>query len=303
MKRLFIFAVGVLFVLTIKAQGQVEIAVAIPRQTTEVSHNTWNVIRNKLVDAMTRNGVSSVVYSGIVVYPEIMVSDEQSVESGMRNITVIDIQLSLTTEHVVTGTVFSTLTLTLRGEGDNMDKAMIRAINKILPTDERLNDFMVLSRNKITRYYQENTNTIIQKAQNLALTKQYEAALALLSSYPTSASGYVTVSKALTAIYGQYQNSICTQVLQQARAAYSLGNYAEAASYLQQVDMQSSCAKEARALCQKIKASRDTEAARELATFERIYQNQADLEKQRIKAIRDVAVAYYKSVPRFYYVF
>ncbi len=303
MRRLFIFAIGILSVLTIKAQGQIEMAVAIPRQATEVSHNTWNVIRNKLVNAMTRNGVSSVVYSGIVVYPEIMVSDEQSVESGMRNITVIDLQLSLTTEHVVTGTVFSTLSLTLRGEGDNMDKAVMHAINKILPTDERLNAFMAQSRNKITRYYEENTNTIIQKAQNFALTKQYEAALALLSSYPTSASGYVAVSKTLTAIYGQYQNSVCTQVLQQARTAYSLGNYAEAASYLQQIDMQSSCAKEAQALCQKIKASRDAEDARELATLERIYNNQIDLEKQRIKAIRDVAVAYYKSAPRFYYVF
>ena len=303
MKKFYSFFVCLIAVLSVQAQSQIEMAVAIPRQTTDFSHDTWNVIRNKLVDNMTNNGISSFIYSGIIVYPEIIVLNKQVVEGGMHNITILNIQLNLKTEHVITGTIFNSLTFELQGEGANLDKAVTQAINKLRSTDNQLNDFMIQSKNRILQYYQDNTNMIIQKAFSLASTNQYEAALALLSSYPASVSGCELVSKALTEVYGQYQNSMCSQKLQQARLAYSLGNYEEAVSWLQQVDIQSSCAAEARALCQRIKSSRDAEAARELAILERAYQSETELEKQRIKAVRDIAVAYFKSTPQFYYIF
>jgi len=289
--------------LGIRAQSQIEIAVAIPSQQVEISKNTYNVMRSKLLGAMTKNGVASVEYSSIIIYPEISFTDKQVVEGGMRNVTIINMQLNLIVEHLITGTIFNSLVLSLQGEGISLDQAVMRAVSKLNPDDARINEFVSLSKQKIISYYENNTNAIIQKARNLASTKQYEEAVALLFSYPASVHGYATVSAAMSNIYKQYQSSECGKIVQEARAAYSVGNYSEAATLLQQVDMQSSCANEARTLCQQIKNTRDAEAARRIAAYERAYQSQVALEKHRINAIRDVAVAYCKSRPKYYYIF
>lgn len=82
--------------------------------------------------------------------------------------------------------------------------------------------------------------------------------------------------------------------MQKARAEYANGKYVEAAEWLKQVDMTSSCASEAKQLCETIKKSKDADAARIINLIENVSKRQADLEKQRISAARDVAVAYFK---------
>lgn len=282
--------------------AQVEMAVAIPQQQTELSANTYNILRGKLQGAMTTDGVASAEYSSIVVVPTVSFANKQIVESGMRNITVADIQLTLSAEHLVTGIVFNSRSFTLRGEGTSTDQAVSRAISKLQPADVQLRLFISQSKQKIIEYYETNGNVLISKARSLAQRKQFDEAIALLDAYPQSLSGYSTVNKTLGDIFRQYQTSCCSELVQQARSEYAVGNYQEAARLLGQVDMQSACGGEAKALCQSIKNARDAEAARAAAAIERAYQTKAAIERQRIRAIRDVAVAYCKRQTKYYFV-
>lgn len=123
---------------------------------------------------------------------------------------------------------------------------------------------------------------------------QYEEALSLLFSCPSTLANYNSVNTAISNIYKQYQRNECGNLLLQAQTEYSNGNYEACAEMLKQIDTTSPCATEAKTLCQRIKQSRDTEAKQIIALIENQAKREGDLEKQRIKAARDIAVAYYK---------
>ena len=89
---------------------------------------------------------------------------------------------------------------------------------------------------------------------------------------------------------------------QKARTEFSNGNFDAAVEYLQQIDMTSSCAAEAKQLCMQIKQTKDAEARRAVELIERQSQRETDLEKTRIKAARDVAVAYCKRRRDVYFI-
>lgn len=121
-------------------------------------------------------------------------------------------------------------------------------------------------------------------------------------SCPATISDYTKVNNEITTIYRQYQTQECNNVIQKARAEFSNGNFDAAVEYLQQIDMTSSCATEAKQLCMQIKQTKDAEARRAVELIERQSQREADLEKTRIKAARDVAVAYCKRRSDVYFI-
>ena len=79
----------------VNAQGKVEMSVIMSCQPAEISQNTLSVLRNKLAAAITRNGISSVDYCGVVLRPDIIFTNKQITEGGMRNVVVADMQLNL----------------------------------------------------------------------------------------------------------------------------------------------------------------------------------------------------------------
>ena len=303
--RHFFITICCLFIAVtgVNAQDQVEMSVIMSCQPAEISQNTLSVLRNKLAAAITRNGISSVDYCGVVLRPDIIFTNKQITEGGMRNVVVADMQLNLTVEHVITGTVFNSMTIDIRGGGNTIDQAVAMGITQLGQDDNRrIILFIEQSKEKIINYYKTNIDALIQKANTLASMNKYDEAIALLYDYPSFIDGYKAASSSLVAIFKKYQSAVCGQILQRARAAYSQGNYSEAAALLQNVDMQSSCASEAKSLCRQIKNSRDKEAAQQMAAYERLYQSQVSLEKHRVDAIRDVAKSYFKSLPNYYFI-
>ena len=86
----------------------------------------------------------------------------------------------------------------------------------------------------------------------MATMQQYEEALALLMTYPQTLPGADEVNRAAITIYKSYQNSICSQLLSEARSAVAVQDYAAAASTLAQIDSESDCHEEAVRLSKQI---------------------------------------------------
>ena len=277
-------------------------AIVIPSSQIEISHNTCKVLCNKILHAMSRNGVSSLEYSGIVLQPEVTYSNSNMSEGGIRTIHTYDIQLNIAARNLISGTEFGNVVLPLRGSGTKPDDAVLQAVNTLKENDRTIDAFISDAKRKIIDYYESNTSSLINKAQNLATMQRYDEALALLETYPVSLSGYQQVSKVMLDIYKKYQDDVCGQIMQQAQSEYAAGDYGSAVVMLQQIDMHSSCAAEAKKLCRQIKLSREVEAARQAEAYERAAAREASIKKARIKAIRDVAVQYYKSLDKYYYI-
>lgn len=286
---------------TISAQG-IEVAFALPSGSEQLSTNTAKMLRSKILPAMTANGVETAEVSTIAIKPEISFVDRQVVEGGMRNIHTSNIQFNFVCMNLLTGTTFASCIVTIRGEGFSDDDAIKNALSKLSSQERKLTDFIKTSKAKIIDYYQRNLNSVISRAHAFANIQQYGEGLALLFSCPSTISDYANINKEIASIYRQYQTQECSNTIQKAHVEYTNGNYEAAAEYLQQIDMTSSCAAEAKALCAKIKQSRDTEAKRAIEVIERQAQREAELDKQRIKAARDIAVAYCKRRTDVYFV-
>lgn len=302
MKRtLLLMSILICGFFTVSAQG-IEIAFALPSGNDLLSNNTAKILRSKFLPAMTENGVETAEVSTIAIKPEISFVNRQIVEGGMRNIHTSDIQFNFICTNLVTSTTFASCVLTVRGEGFSDDDAIKNALSKVSAEDKRLSTFIHTAKDKIIDYYQRNLNSVISRAHTFANIQQYGEGLALLFSCPATISGYAKVNNEITTIYRQYQTQECSNIIQKARVEYANGNYDAAAEYLQQIDMTSSCATEAKHLCMQIKQTKDAEAQRAIELIERQSQRQTELEKTRIKAARDVAVAYCKRRTDVYFV-
>ena len=291
-----LYVITALFIAVISsahAQG-IEIGFVIPTNQDEISVNTARILRSRILPAFTAEGIETSEVSSIAIKPELSSTNYQEAEGGMRNIHTSEVQINLICQNLITGTVFASRTFSLQGQGYSADDLVKSAFSQIKLDDENVRLFLHTAKRQILSYYSRNLRAVLDRAQTYAQLHQYEEALSLLFSCPSTLANYNSVNAAISNIYKQYQRNECGNLLLQAQTEYSNGNYEACAEMLKQIDTTSPCATEAKALCQRIKQSRDTEAKQIIALIENQAKREADLEKQRIKAARDIAVAYYK---------
>ena len=85
---------------------------------------------------------------------------------------------------VIDNKIYGSLSLTIIGVGQNENKAFINAFQKMPVKSKALEDFMDSTKEKIVLYYQQNGNALIDNAEFLAKSGQYDEALATLLSIP-----------------------------------------------------------------------------------------------------------------------
>lgn len=304
MKNIFSLILVIQLSLSLQAQNEsISISVVVPKQQVTMDKNTFSILKSKVESAMSRSGISTAMYSGIVLYPILNIYNQQTIEGGMRSIHTIEVELNLQVKQVITETLFNSYTQNYRGEGYSVEEAKRNAISKIDPSDSQFNKFIVSTQTRIINYYRENTPALITKAKTLASMQQYSEALALLSTYPESLGQYTQITDVAVSIFKQYQKKNCAQLLQQAKSAYALGNYEESATILSQIDTDSPCEAEAKNLIGLIKKAIDKENTEASVLYQKEKDAEYSLKKQTIQAIKEVAKSYFSNQPTYYYLF
>jgi len=93
------------------------------------------------------------------------------------------------------------------------------------------------------------------------------------------------------------QEKLCKQYLLKSKTAIASKDFNSASNYLMQINPETSCFNEAQALIKEIE-SKITEAEKRDWEFkQKQNKDNVELEKQRINAIKEIAVSYYKSKP------
>ena len=98
----------------------------------------------------------------------------------------------------------------------------------------------------------------------------------------------------MTSIFKKCQAQYCTQILLSAQAAYSKHDYAEAAELVSMIDGQSSCVEQAKALLNSIKKGMDKQYNDIIAMEKEKIRSDECIKSAQIKAIKDIATAYFK---------
>lgn len=302
-KYILSFLIGLLSISSTYAQhdNDITIGIVVPEQQKEIDANAFRLLATRLTAVMGANGVSSETNGTFIMYPVVNILDQKLVEGGLRNITMVEVELSLFVKQVVTHTLFGSCSKILKGNGRNLSDAIRNAFSGINMRDNVYSQFLTQTKEKIANYYLENKANLLSQAHQLAASQQYEQALALLTTFPQNLKGANEVQAAAIEIYKKYQNQVCAQMILKAEAAISLQNYEEAASILASIDTESVCHSDALNLIKKIEDTIKADQKAEQELEEKLLNKKISLEKKRIDAIKEIATAYLSNQPQITY--
>lgn len=117
MKVHILFFLFLSFYLTGVAQQQdsgIVIGIVLPERQDDVNANSFCLLETKLKSVTAKNGIFSDSYSSFVMYPKINIIDNALVEGGLRNITVVELEITLFVKQFETNVGFGSCSKTLK---------------------------------------------------------------------------------------------------------------------------------------------------------------------------------------------
>lgn len=296
-----LFFTGNVFPQQVETSGNVSVCVVVPERSEYLTSSQLNRLQTKLEQITVVNGVAALSNSSFVVYPVFEVNESKLIEGGLKNVVKTSAGLTLFIRQLDSHLIINSVSMNLHGTGFSKDESIINALLSVNPQDASLKSFIAEGKQRIIRYYKDNYTNIKTKAKALAGQQQYEAALALLMSYPEELPGYESIINDAITIYTQYINYNCSRLLSDAKGLVAVNDYDGAVSLLSQIDPSSKCSKEATALVLSIQKEIDSEIAFEKKLVQQELQAQIDLDKRRVDAIKEIAKAYASNQPKIYY--
>ena len=304
MKTIYFIIIAMVLTFTSFAQstddiGKIALSVIMPDNVDGLDASQLSKLETKITQIVSTSGLAASGYNNnFVIYPKFAINESNVVEGGMQNITVITADLSLFIKQVDNNVIFSTISKSLKGSGSSKQLAITNAISKITTSDSDYKIFIETGKNKIIQYYTDKCQDIIKKAEYYNKMQQYEQAFGLLMTVPEEISScYSLVQDKVIEIYKNYQTQKCTEQIQQAKTSIATNDYHTALNILEDVDPSASCFNESQSLEKSIETKIAAEEKKQWDFKMKQHDDAVSLEKQRIDAVKDIAVSYYKSQP------
>ncbi len=303
MKKLFIFFTFLNVTFTTLAQtasdvGKIALSVIMPENVDGLDASQLSKLETKITQIVSSSGLAASGYNNnFVIYPKFAIYETNLVEGGMQNITVTTCELSLFIKQVDNNILFSSISKQVKGSGNNKQTSITNAISKVPTNDAQFKTFIETGKTKIVQYYESKCQDIITKSESLVKMQNYEEALGLLQTVPEEVSCYSKVQEKSIEAYKAYQNQKCVKQIQEAKTTLAANNYNAALEILSQIDPSATCFNESQTLMKNAESKIDAEEKKQWDLKMKVYGDNVALEKQRINAVKDIAVAYYKSKP------
>jgi hypothetical protein len=214
--------------------------------------------------------------------------------------TALTVDFTLYIGDGIEGKVYASTSVSGKGVGENETKAYTAALRSLDPGNKRIQQFMEEGKRKIIAYYNSRCDIIIKEAQMLQSQNRFDEAIYVLMCIPDVCLD--CYNKAMDAIGPIFKEKIdweCKAKVNAARNVWSAGLNRraadEAARILLTIDPEAACFEDAVGLTGEI-------AKRILAIDGREWdfklKKEIDLERDRIKAWRDVGIAWGTNQPK-----
>lgn len=306
LKRIYsiIVMLGVAFV----ANAQIMLTPYVDSSAGGLNENNVSVLEENLRTLISRAGLESAYGGRFILAANVNLLDKTMISTIPVKVRQ-RVQVTFAIGDSETGTCYGTTTTELTGLGDTDIQATLSCFRNLRLTPE-LNALIATSRDRIIQHYDANAASILEHAKSLVTGQKYDEALYELSFIPSKCRSYPEVAAYMTHIYQTNINHDAAQILAEAQAIWSADpnpgyGAEEAMRILAQINTDAQCYPQAQALMKKIEARvknvTDAETAHERDMEKARLAAATSLEKTRIKACRDIAVAYAKSRPRVVY--
>jgi hypothetical protein len=264
MKKIFLLLGIITFVLDSNAQvklddfGRIILNTYLTKDMA-VSSEAKNLLSTKLNQITSNNGMGgSQVNPRFIITANVNVGTKDII-AGPPQMIAQNIDITLFVGDALTNTIFSNVTLSLKGVGTNENKAFIEAFKTINPKNKEVVAFLEEGKKKIISYYTTQCDFIIKDAQTLVKQEKYDEAIYQLALVPEVCQEcYFKCLDTLSSIYQQKIDNDCKVKLNDAKVTWTAAqnpNGAEkAGDVLSTINPMSSCQNEVTALIKAIDA-------------------------------------------------
>jgi len=286
--------------------GRIALNVYIPDQVEGITPIAKSSLENKLNQIITKSGMGGFSYEPRFIMTANVAVISKSITSTAPPMHAYTMEVTLYVGDAIDGKLFSRESVTLKGVGDTESKAYVSAFRNLNVNDERFQEMIRTAKIRIIEYYNSRCDFIISEAKGLANVHNYDAAILKLISVPdVSKDCYVKCMNALGPLYQEKIDHDCQVNFLKATNYWTANQNSYGADMagecLNKIDPMSKCYKDAYALSERI-AKRIYELdKREWRFALKQWQDVVDIEKLRIKAARDIGVAYGNNQPRNIY--
>lgn len=264
--------------------------------SSSIPNNAKKTLKDRMQKIITKNGMGSAKNTRFIMTANVRELNLEKSETAPV-IYIYNLEVNFYIGDGIDGTLFSSCSLEVNAAGDSKEKAYMAALKKIKATDPQYQAFIDEGKKKIVDYYTAKCDFIITQAQTKAKNQDFDAALAELMQVPDVCKAcYDKCMAAAQPIYQEKINQDGAKLLAEARSVWSAGQdvaAAEAASaILSQINPQSTAFAGAEKLNAEIAKRVKELDKREWDFMLKQQQDEVDLEKASIQAIRDIGVAY-----------
>ncbi len=277
--------------------ARLNLDVFIPEQVENIPDHAKSLIVNKLTQAITEKGMG-----GAGVSPRFLVTAKmelltKDVSPSVPPIETYTFEIYLYIVDFVDENIVSSTSFNAKGAGSNSNKAYINALRTLNLKNSKVDKFLDDGKRKIIEYYNTRCDFVIARAKSLATQNQFADALNTLSSVPEVCKDcYMKALDEIAPIYQDFIDHDCQVLTNVASAVWASQPNSDGAmmagAVLADIDPDSKCYSESKTLLGKMEKKVLQDEKRDWSFMEKVYGDQVMLESLRIKAFRDVGVAY-----------
>lgn len=295
MKRLLSMIATCCLSLTTFAQNNISLYVFAPTQSETVPESSLDYLVNSLCNAVTSEGIAAQneYVTQFVLIPKVNVATKNVIATTQQQV-VYNIDVTIQIADNLSGVVYSSKTLNLKGVGTNEVKAYNSAFRSLGKSNQAIISLANNAKQKILAYYESEASNLIKKANLLATQEKYDEAFYILSMIPSQCSKYDMAISAGMDIWKSYKDYSCSKNLSKAMAAWTANQDIDGANiaglYLSEILQDAKCYGEALQLYKDIKAK-----VGDLWKFTmKSYESEQELRMAKVAAIQAIGVAYGK---------
>ncbi len=305
MKKI-IFALLLLIPIVVVAQNdlgraddldRLALDVVVPDQVADIPEHARSLLESKLIQVVTDHGMG-----GRGVSPRFLVTAKmeiltQDITPTVPPMQAYTFQVYLYLVDFVDQNILSTVSFQTKGAGTNANRAYTNALRPVNLNNSNVKRFLDDGKRKIIEYYNTRCDFVIARAQSLADMKQYPQALATLTGIPeVSQDCYMRALNIVGPIFQEYIDHNCQIMITVASSIWASNPNSngalQAGAVLSQIDPHSQCYGQAQAQISQMAAKVQRDEQRDWDFMVKVFENSVSLEALRIRAFRDVGVAW-----------
>ena len=263
-------------------------------------------LETKLQSALTSNGfVDNGYVERYVLTAKVDITQKDVARTTPPRISE-KMDITLIVGDVLENKTIASVTLQSAGIGINENKTFINAFRNIKGDNPKIQQMLNDVRAKILDYYTNHYSDIIQRADRMSSTQEYDEAIFLLTSVPNVCDDcFSQCQKHAGVVYQQKIDSEATILLEKAKAVWAAKQNEqganEVASIICQINPKSTNYNQVVSLRKTIEAKLQADAKREWSFKMKQYEDNQAFKRSLVDAAKAIGVAWGQNQPRTVY--